>query len=142
MTDSFDRLFASILAARGRDPALSRTAKLFRDGMPKMAKKLAEEAVEVGLDAVMANRLFARIPHIHHEDGFNQDETVRQKPKRVMDMSRGRAFLKFVERSKSVLSHEAREIALRDNLGRWSPNDLTGGFKAVHCRLELEDFLR
>lgn len=36
------------------------------------------------MDAVMANRLFARIPHVHHEDGFNQDETVRQKPKRVI----------------------------------------------------------
>ena len=56
MTDSLDSLFISILAARGRDPALSRTAKLFRDGMPKMAKKLAEEAVEVGLDAVLNNR--------------------------------------------------------------------------------------
>ena len=36
------------------------------------------------MDAVMANRLFSRIPHVHHEDGFNQDEVVRQKPKRVI----------------------------------------------------------
>lgn len=36
------------------------------------------------MDAVMANRLFARIPHVHHEDGFNQDEVVGQKPKRVL----------------------------------------------------------
>ncbi len=36
------------------------------------------------MDAVMANRLFSRIPHVHHEDGFNQDEVLRQKPKRVM----------------------------------------------------------
>ncbi len=36
------------------------------------------------MDAVMANRLFSRIPHIHHEDGFNEDELVRQKPKRVI----------------------------------------------------------
>lgn len=35
------------------------------------------------MDAVMANRLFARLPHVHHEDGFNEDETVRQKPARV-----------------------------------------------------------
>ena len=35
---------------------MSRTSKLFRDGVQKMAKKLAEEAVEVGLDAVQMNR--------------------------------------------------------------------------------------
>jgi phosphoribosyl-ATP pyrophosphohydrolase len=55
MSDSLDRLFSSVLAARGRDPAVSRTSKLFRDGVQKMAKKLAEEAIEVGLDAVQMN---------------------------------------------------------------------------------------
>jgi phosphoribosyl-ATP pyrophosphohydrolase len=56
MSDSLDRLFLSILAARERDPAVSRTSRLFRDGVQKMAKKLAEEAVEVGLEAVQTNR--------------------------------------------------------------------------------------
>jgi phosphoribosyl-ATP pyrophosphohydrolase len=56
MTDSVDRLYAAILAARSRDPAFSRTAKLLGEGMPKMAKKLAEEAVEVGLEAVQGDR--------------------------------------------------------------------------------------
>jgi phosphoribosyl-ATP pyrophosphohydrolase len=56
MTDSLDRLFRSILAARERDPSVSRTSKLFRCGVQKMAKKLAEEAVEVGLEAVQTNR--------------------------------------------------------------------------------------
>jgi phosphoribosyl-ATP pyrophosphohydrolase len=56
MNDSLDRLFVSVQAARGRDPALSRTSRLFRDGVQKMAKKLAEEAIEVGLDAVQMNR--------------------------------------------------------------------------------------
>ena len=45
-----------MLAARDRDPSLSRTSKLFRDGVQKMAKKLLEEAIEVGLDAVQMNR--------------------------------------------------------------------------------------
>ena len=36
------------------------------------------------MDAVMANRVFAHRPLIHHEDGFNEDETVRQKPARVI----------------------------------------------------------
>ncbi len=56
MNDSLDRLFVSVQAARGRDPAISRTSRLFRDGVQKMAKKLAEEAIEVGLDAVQMNR--------------------------------------------------------------------------------------
>lgn len=56
MTDSLERLHASVRAVRARDPALSRTAKLIREGVPKMAKKLAEEAVEVGLDAVQGER--------------------------------------------------------------------------------------
>jgi phosphoribosyl-ATP pyrophosphohydrolase len=56
MTDSIDRLFASVLAARHRDPATSRTSKLFRHGVQKMAKKLIEEAIEVGLEAVQMNR--------------------------------------------------------------------------------------
>ena len=56
MTDSLERLFADVLQARNRNPSTSRTAKLFRDGVQKMAKKLVEEAVEVGLDAVQMNR--------------------------------------------------------------------------------------
>jgi phosphoribosyl-ATP pyrophosphohydrolase len=56
MSDSLNRLFLSILAARERDPSVSRTSRLFRHGVQKMAKKLAEEAVEVGLEAVQTNR--------------------------------------------------------------------------------------
>jgi phosphoribosyl-ATP pyrophosphohydrolase len=52
MADSLAQLYASVLEARARDPASSRTSKLFSNGVAKMAKKLAEEAVEVGLDAV------------------------------------------------------------------------------------------
>jgi phosphoribosyl-ATP pyrophosphohydrolase len=56
MADSLDRLFAAVLEARDRNPSASRTSKLFRDGVQKMAKKLVEEAIEVGLDAVQMNR--------------------------------------------------------------------------------------
>jgi phosphoribosyl-ATP pyrophosphohydrolase len=56
MNDSITRLYDAVLAVRGCDPATSRTAKLMADGIPKMAKKVAEEAVEVGLDAVSGNR--------------------------------------------------------------------------------------
>ncbi|BAT58006.1 phosphoribosyl-ATP pyrophosphatase [Variibacter gotjawalensis] len=52
MTDSVDRLHAAVLAARTADPESSRTARLLRQGRAKAAKKLAEEAVEVVIDAV------------------------------------------------------------------------------------------
>jgi phosphoribosyl-ATP pyrophosphohydrolase len=52
MTDSLDRLYEAVLAAQHADPATSRTAKLLRAGRAKMAKKLAEEAVEVVIDAM------------------------------------------------------------------------------------------
>ena len=52
MSDSIERLYLAVLAARHLDPATSRTAKLFQRGPSKMAKKLAEEAIEVVIDAV------------------------------------------------------------------------------------------
>ena len=52
MSDSIDRLYLAVLAAKDLDPAVSRTARLFQRGPSKMAKKLAEEAVEVVIDAV------------------------------------------------------------------------------------------
>lgn len=52
MSDSLERLYLAVLAARDLDPAISRTARLFQRGPSKMAKKLAEEAIEVVIDAV------------------------------------------------------------------------------------------
>jgi len=52
MSDSLDLLYQAVLAARTADPASSRTARLLRAGRSKMAKKLAEEAVEVVIDAM------------------------------------------------------------------------------------------
>ena len=56
MSDSLDRLYDAVLAARHSDPATSRTARLLRAGRAKMAKKLAEEAVEVVIDAMNGHR--------------------------------------------------------------------------------------
>src|ERR1700742_464657 len=52
MSDSLERLYVAVLAAKDLDPATSRTARLFQRGPTKMAKKLAEEAIEVVIDAV------------------------------------------------------------------------------------------
>src|SRR5438105_15962011 len=56
MADSLDRLHAAVVAAKSADPTSSRTARLLRAGRAKMAKKLAEEAVEVVIDAVHGSR--------------------------------------------------------------------------------------
>ena len=55
MSDSLERLYQAVLAAKDLDPAISRTARLFQRGPAKMAKKLAEEAIEVVIDAVNGN---------------------------------------------------------------------------------------
>jgi phosphoribosyl-ATP pyrophosphohydrolase len=56
MPDSIARLFQAIQACRNDDPSTSRTARLLRSGRSKMAKKLAEEAVEVVIDAMHGDR--------------------------------------------------------------------------------------
>ena len=56
MTDSVERLYDGVIAARHADPSRSRTARLLRSGRAKMAKKLAEEAVEVVIDAMNGSR--------------------------------------------------------------------------------------
>jgi phosphoribosyl-ATP pyrophosphohydrolase len=56
MPDSVTRLYNAALACRHDDPSTSRTARLLRSGRSKMAKKLAEEAVEVVLDSMLGDR--------------------------------------------------------------------------------------
>ncbi len=56
MPNPLDTLYDAICASRGADPLHSRTAKLFKEGMPKMAKKICEEAVEVAIDALQGKR--------------------------------------------------------------------------------------
>ena len=56
MSDSLNRLHQAVMAVRTADPDRSRTAKLLQSGRAKMAKKLAEEAVEVVIDAMSGQR--------------------------------------------------------------------------------------
>jgi phosphoribosyl-ATP pyrophosphohydrolase len=56
MSDSIARLYDAVIEAKDGDPATSRTAKLLRAGRAKMAKKVAEEAVEVVIDAMHGDR--------------------------------------------------------------------------------------
>ena len=55
MVDSIARLHDAVVAAReGRNPS-PRTRRLFAKGRPFIAKKVAEEGVEVALDAMVGN---------------------------------------------------------------------------------------
>jgi phosphoribosyl-ATP pyrophosphohydrolase len=56
MDDSLGRLYDQVIEAKSADPVVSRTAKLMRAGRSKMAKKLAEEAIEVVIDAMHGDR--------------------------------------------------------------------------------------
>ena len=56
MTDSIDRLDDAVLEAMEAPPSSSRTARLLRAGRSKIAKKVAEEAVEVVIEAMLHNR--------------------------------------------------------------------------------------
>jgi phosphoribosyl-ATP pyrophosphohydrolase len=56
MSDSITKLYQAAMACRHDDPSTSRTARLLRAGRSKMAKKLAEEAVEVVIDAMHGDR--------------------------------------------------------------------------------------
>lgn len=56
MTDSIDRLYGAVLDAKDGDPSSSRTARLLRSGRGKIAKKVAEEAVEVVIEAMQGHR--------------------------------------------------------------------------------------
>lgn len=55
MSDSIRRLHDAVVAARRGKKSSARTARLFAKGRPFIAKKVAEEAVEVALDGVVGN---------------------------------------------------------------------------------------
>ena len=56
MSDSIAHLYQAAYACRNDDPSTSRTARLLRSSRSKMAKKLAEEAVEVVIDTMHGDR--------------------------------------------------------------------------------------
>lgn len=56
MAHSLEALYRAVHLARAETPPASRTALLLRDGNPKIAKKVVEEAAEVALDAAVSDR--------------------------------------------------------------------------------------
>jgi phosphoribosyl-ATP pyrophosphohydrolase len=51
-----DRLFQVVESRRGADPTVSHSARLLSRGMPKVAQKFGEEAVECLIEAVAGNQ--------------------------------------------------------------------------------------
>jgi phosphoribosyl-ATP pyrophosphohydrolase len=51
---TLDELYALIVSRRGGDPARSYTAKLLAEGVPAIARKIGEEAVETLIEALAA----------------------------------------------------------------------------------------
>ena len=55
-THPIDKLFATIAARKGADPATSYTAALLKDGAARCAKKFGEEAVEAAIAGAMKDK--------------------------------------------------------------------------------------
>lgn len=56
MSDTLDKLFATIAARKGSDPSISYTAKLLAAGVEKCAKKFGEEATETVIAAIQKDK--------------------------------------------------------------------------------------
>ena len=56
MSDTLDKLFATIAARKGADPSQSYTAKLLAAGIEKCAKKFGEEATEAVIAAIQKDK--------------------------------------------------------------------------------------
>jgi len=56
MSDTIDKLFATIAAREGADPSQSYTAKLLAGGIEKCAKKFGEEATEAVIAAIQKDK--------------------------------------------------------------------------------------
>jgi phosphoribosyl-ATP pyrophosphohydrolase len=93
MSDSIERLYLAVLAAKDLDPATSRTARLFQRGPSKMAKKVAEEAIEVAIDAVSGDAqavvresadLIYNLTVLWAEAGVRPDDVWREMERREL----------------------------------------------------------
>jgi phosphoribosyl-ATP pyrophosphohydrolase len=93
MTDSVERLHKAVRAVRDGAGASARTARMFAKGRHFIAKKVAEEAVEVALDGVSGNRegavresadLMYNLVVLWAELGISPDEVWAEMDRREM----------------------------------------------------------
>jgi phosphoribosyl-ATP pyrophosphohydrolase len=57
MSDTIDKLFATIASRKGADPSQSYTAKLLAAGVEKCARKFGEEATETVIAAIQRDKI-------------------------------------------------------------------------------------
>jgi phosphoribosyl-ATP pyrophosphohydrolase len=118
MSDSLQRLYLAVLAAKDMDPATSRTARLFQRGPSKMAKKLAEEAIEVVIDAVNGDAqavvresadLLYNLTVLWASAGVRPDDVWREMERREMLLG----IAEKMPKSAVKMAKEAQRIARR-----------------------------
>src|SRR6516165_7102395 len=115
MTDSISRLYQAAYNCRNDDPSTSRTARLLRSGRSKMAKKLAEEAIEVVIDAMHGDReavvkesadLLYNLVVLWVSSGIRPEDVWKE-------MVRRERLLGIAEKvPKKVLDHNARRTVI------------------------------
>lgn len=117
MSDSLDRLYHAVMAAKDLDPEVSRTARLFQRGPAKMAKKLAEEAIEVVIDAVNGKPeavvresadLLYNLTVLWASAGVCPQDVWREMERREVLFGIAEKLPKTPKRSKPVLVRSAR----------------------------------
>jgi phosphoribosyl-ATP pyrophosphohydrolase len=116
MSDSLDRLYHAVIAAKDLDPSVSRTARLFQ-GPAKMAKKLAEEAIEVVIDAVNGKPdaviresadLLYNLTVLWASAGVSPQDVWHEMERRELLLGIAEKLPKPPKRSKPILVHPAR----------------------------------
>jgi phosphoribosyl-ATP pyrophosphohydrolase len=126
MSDSLERLYLAVLAAKDLDPATSRTARLFQHGPSKMAKKLAEEAIEVVIDAVNGDAqavvresadLLYNLTVLWASAGVRPDDVWREMQRRELLLGIAEKMPKSTVKLAKVMSPRAsrRPIVALDN---------------------------
>jgi phosphoribosyl-ATP pyrophosphohydrolase len=130
MADSLERLYRSVLALQEGDPALSRTARLMRAGRAKVAKKLAEEAAEVVIDAMQGNReavvresadLLYHLVVLWAEGGIRPEEVWAEMERREKLLGLAEKLPKDPRKEQA----KGRPADLPKDLRQNSPQDLT-----------------
>ena len=127
MSDSIQRLYDAVKSAHAHDAPASRTAKLLREGTTKIAKKLAEEAVEVGHEAILRDTLLvsvggSRVGQVNGLAVLSLDDFMFAHPVRITATSRiGEGDVIDIEREAelraSVRPENLASVAVATSLG-------------------------
>jgi phosphoribosyl-ATP pyrophosphohydrolase len=124
MSDSLERLYQAVIAAKDLDPQVSRTARLFQRGPDKMAKKLAEEAIEVVIDCMNGEReavvresadLVYNLVVLWAEAGVNPQEVWSEMARRERLFGLAEKVPKKLSEKKLAETNGRRTVVLLDS---------------------------